>query len=227
MGDKGMPIRLLLDSTLTASRRAVAFALALGIGLGPFATSAAAQNAATQPAQSQPVQAQLPNYTKPVSHFPTVIGPYIGRTVPEPSFANTPRIDQLMRGGTLYLSMDDAIAMALENNLDLAIARYNLSIADTDILRANSGGSTRGVASGLVQGTPGGGVGGFGTGASGAGAGGTSSGAGGAGTGAGGLVSSTLGAGTAVDSFDPILGSSLNIEHGTFPTSNQVTTGVA
>src|SRR4051812_29913127 len=231
MGDKGMPIRLLLDSTLTASRRAVAFALALGIGLGPFATSAAAQNAAApsaaQAAQSQPVQAQLPNYTKPVSHFPTVIGPYIGRTVPEPSFANTPRIDQLMRGGTLYLSMDDAIAMALENNLDLAIARYNLSIADTDILRANSGGSTRGVASGLVQGTPGGGVGGFGTGASGAGAGGTSSGAGRAGTGAGGLVSSTLGTGTSLDSFDPLLGANLNLEHGTFPTANTVTTGVA
>ena len=46
-----------------------------------------------------------------------------------------------MRDGKLYLSMDDAIALALENNLDIAIARYNLNIADTDILRAKAGSS--------------------------------------------------------------------------------------
>ena len=74
--------------------------------------------------------------------------------------------------------------MALENNLDLAIARYNLPIADMDILRTKAGGFFRGVNAGVVQGTPGGGVGGFGTGAPGAGAGGTTAGAGGAGAGA-------------------------------------------
>ena len=82
------------------------------------------------------------------------------------------------------LSLSDAVTLALENNLDLEIARFNLSIADTDILRTKSGAEVRGVATGLVQGTPGGGVGGFGSGASGGGAGGTSGGAGGAGTGA-------------------------------------------
>ena len=60
---------------------------------------------------------------------------------------------------------------ALEDNLDLAIARYNLPIANTDILRTKAGGFFRGVNTGVVQGTPGGGVGGFGTGAPGAGAG--------------------------------------------------------
>lgn len=185
-----------------------------------------APQAPTAPAPA-PVQKQLVDYSKPRSHIPSVVGPYIGRNVPEPAFSNTPRIEQLMRGGKLMLSLDDAIALALENNLDLAIARYNLSIADTDILRTKAGSSARGVSTGLVQGTPGGGVGGLGTGASGTGAGGTTGGAGGAGTGTSGLVTSTLGVGTAVDSFDPILGAALTVETATFPLSNTVTTGTA
>ena len=103
------------------------------------------------------------------------------------------------------LSLKDAIRLALENNLDIAIARYNLPIADMDILRTKAGGVFRGVNTGVVQGTPGGGVGGFGTGAPGAGAGGTTAGAGGAGAGASGLVQSTLGVGTAVPSYDPAI----------------------
>ena len=79
-----------------------------------------------------------------------------------------PRLNDLIRDGKLYISLQDAIALALENNLDLAIARYNLPIADTDIQRTKAGGSFRGVNTGVVQGTPGGGVGGFGAGAPGA-----------------------------------------------------------
>src|SRR5438552_30226 len=94
------------------------------------------------------------------------------------------------------------------------------------ILRAKAGQSTRGVNTGVVQGTPGGGVGGFGTGAQGAGAGGTTSGAGGAGAGTGGLVLSTSGVGPAVESFDPFVTSTLQIEHAVLPLSNTVTTGV-
>jgi outer membrane protein TolC len=77
-----------------------------------------------------------------------------------------------------------------------------------------------------VQGTPGGGVGGFGAGAPGAGAGGTTSGAGGAGAGAAGLVQSTLGAGTPVASYDPAVSLNLGIEHATSPLSNQKVFGV-
>ena len=134
----------------------------------------------------------LPGYAKPEAHFPNPVGPYIAREVPEPAFGNTTRIESLLKDGKLMLSLGDAVTLALENNLDLAIARYNLSIADTDILRAKSGSAVRGVATGLVQGTPGGGIGGFGSGAPGAGAGGTSGGAGGAGTGAG--IGGTIGA---------------------------------
>jgi outer membrane protein len=168
----------------------------------------------------------LVDYSKPASHFPYFVGPYLAHQVPPPSFGNTPRIETMLKDGKLRLSLSDAVALALENNLDLAIARFNLSIADTDILRAKSGESVRGVATGLVQGTPGGGVGGFGSGAPGAGAGGTTGGAGGAGGGASGLVQSTLGTGTNIDSFDPIITGGMDIEHATFPQSSTILNGV-
>jgi len=132
----------------------------------------------------------------------------------------------LIRDGKLYLSLKDAIRLALENNLDLAIARYNLPIANMDILRTRAGGIFRGVNAGVVQGTPGGGVGGFGTGAPGAGAGGTTGGAGGAGAGASGLVQSTLGVGTAVASYDPTILGSVGAEHQTTPLANRQIYGV-
>jgi outer membrane protein TolC len=151
---------------------------------------------------------------------------YSPNHVPEPQLTNSPLLTQLIRDGKLYLSLKDAIRLALENNLDLAIARYNLPIADMDILRTKAGGIFRGVNTGVVQGTPGGGVGGFGAGAPGAGAGGTSSGAGGAGAGASGLVESTLGTGTAVSSYDPAIIGSVGAEHQTTPLANQRNYGV-
>src|SRR5579862_7237244 len=177
-------------------------------------------------AGSNAVAQNLVDYSKPSSHFPNPFGPYLAHEVPAPSFGNAPRIETLLNDGKLRLSMSDAVALALENNLDLAIARFNLSIADTDIMRAKSGQAVRGVATGLVQGTPGGGVGGFGNGAPGAGAGGTTGGAGGAGGGASGLVQSTLGVGSNIDSFDPLVTAGMNIEHATFPQANLVSSGV-
>jgi outer membrane protein TolC len=147
-------------------------------------------------------------------------------TVPEPALSNSARLVRLVKDGTLYITLKDAIDLALEDNLDLAIARYNLPIANTDILRTKAGGFFRGVNTGVVQGTPGGGVGGFGTGAPGAGAGGTTGGAGGAGAGASGLVQSTLGAGTAVSSFDPLVNVNGGVEHQTTPLANRQIYGV-
>jgi outer membrane protein TolC len=146
--------------------------------------------------------------------------------VPAPQLANSPRLGQLILDGKLQLSLKDAVRLALENNLDLAIARYNLPIANTDILRTEAGGIFRGVNAGVVQGTPGGGVGGFGTGAPGAGAGGTTGGAGGAGAGASGLVQSTLGTGTPVASYDPAITGSVGAEHQTNPLANLQIYGV-
>lgn len=95
-----------------------------------------------------------------------------------------------------------------------------------DILRTQAGGVFRGVNAGVVQGTPGGGVGGFGTGAPGAGAGGTTAGAGGAGAGASGLVQSTLGVGAPVSSYDPAIIGTIGAEHQTTPLANRQVYGV-
>lgn len=158
------------------------------------------------------------------SHNP--FSAYLPTEVPEPRLTNTPLLSQLVRDDKLYLSLKDAIRLALENNLDLAIARYNLPIANTDILRTKAGGVFRGVNAGVVQGTPGGGVGGFGAGAPGGGAGGTTAGAGGAGAGASGLVQSTLGVGTEVASYDPAITASVGAEHQTSPQSSLQLYGV-
>ena len=188
-----------------------------------LASTMAAQTAAT----SAPIAAQssVPvHFDMPKSHNP--LNAYAPDYVPAPVLANSSRLDRLIREGKLYLSLKDCINLALENNLDLAIARYNLPIANTDILRTQAGGFFRGVNTGVVQGTPGGGVGGFGTGAPGAGAGGTTGGAGGAGAGASGLVQSTLGAGTTVSSYDPLINASVGDEHQTSPVVNQAIYGV-
>ena len=162
--------------------------------------------------EAKPVPAL--NFSKPVQHFPNPIGPYTPRGVEAPNLSNTARIDSLMREGKLYLSLNDAIALALENNLDIGIARYNLNIADTDVLRAKAGAQILGVPLGIVQNTPGGGVGGIGS-QVGSGTGGTTLGAGGAGAGAGGIVSSTAGGlfGPLITSFDPVLTGSFQSDH--------------
>ena len=164
--------------------------------------------------QNTPEARPLPvlYYAKPVSHFPNPIGPYTPRHVAAPDLANTARIDQLMHDGKLYLSLDDAVALAIENNLDIAIQRYNLNIADTDVLRAKSGANIFGVNAGVVLNTPGGGVGSIGA-NSGAATGGTSLGSGGAGGGTNGLVSSTLGFGPTLNSYDPVLTGTLQEDH--------------
>ena len=176
------------------------------------------------PAFAQNTQAaatmQAPALRLDVPHSNNPFNTYRATVVPQPNLANTPRLDSLIRDGVLELSLKDTIMLALENNLDLAIARYNIPIAEADILRTRAGGSFRGVNTGVVQNTPGGGVGGFGSSASGAGAGGTSGGAGGAGSGASGLVQSTLGTGTNVPSYDPSITGSFNNEHYTQPLSN-------
>jgi outer membrane protein TolC len=177
--------------------------------------------------QSSPT-APRPALRLDIPHSDNPFDAYRASLVSQPNLANSSRIDTLVKDGVLELSLKDAISLALENNLDIAIARYNLPIAAADVLRTQAGGSFRGVNTGVVQNTPGAGVGGFGSGSVGAGggAGGTSAGAGGAGSGANGLVSSTLGAGTNVASYDPAITGTFSIEHYAQPLSNTVVYGV-
>ena len=209
--------------------RALLVVLVLAIfSLGAFAQSDAQGNS-TAPAKTATVSTPTNNppngptpqidYSKGRSML-SIYGPYVGRNVPEADFKNSARLDSAIQNGNIYLSLDQAIALALENNYDIAIARYNLNIADTDILRTKAGGFVRGVNTGVISGTPGGSTSAS-VGAQGGGAGGTSTGTGGAGAGASGIVSSTLGSvGSALDSFDPVLTGGLQIEHATSPQAS-------
>jgi outer membrane protein len=213
-GDKEMPLLRLGF----ARWKVIGFALAGLLSVSGWAQTAppapAALPQAPQPAPAPAPQPQryVPiDYSKPRSQFPNVIAPYKPGYVPPPNLNNTDRVQQLMRDGKIMLSMNDAVALALENNLDLVLARYNLNIADTDILRADAGANILGVNTGIVQNTPGGGVGGLG-GTVGSGTGGTSIAAGGAGTGTNGLVGSTLGIGSPITSFDPVVTGTLQMD---------------
>ena len=149
------------------------------------------------------------DYTQPKSHFRNPLAPYTAIDVPLPKLTNSERLATLLKDGKIYLSLADAVALGLENNFDIAIARLNLDIADTDILRAKSGATLRGVSTGLVTGTLGGAAT---TIAGGGGPGGTATATGGSGTGASGLVLSTNGGGPLPYNFDPALTGTLQYE---------------
>ena len=201
--------------TRMQNARRLPLCLASTILLGVCPLLGAQQTAqSTVPPAPQPAHSRvnpLKDYSIPRPAFPNLLLPYTAQQVVQPTLGNSPRIDSLMRDGKVYLSIDDAVALALENNLDLEIARYNLNIADADLLRAKSGAAILGVNTGIVQNTPGGGVGGLG-GTVGSGTGGTTIAAGGAGTGTNGLVSSTLGIGAPITSFDPALTGTLQLD---------------
>ena len=133
--------------------------------------------------------------------------PYQARIVPPVSVSNSSRIDALLRAGNLYLSLSDAIALALENNLDVEIERYEFSLAEADLLRAKAGGAIQGIPTNVLPGVP---------------------------TGAGGLLGSTgtgIGAAGAAGplgpglSYDPFISSNLNFGHTTVPQANTVLSG--
>ncbi|ADW68717.1 TolC family protein [Granulicella tundricola] len=184
------------------------------------------QTSALVAQQAAQVLPAAPTVSLDIPHSHNPIETYRAAHVPAPDLANSARIDTLVHDGVLELSLRDAIALALENNLDLAIARYNIPIAKADVLRTKAGGTFLGVNTGVVQNTPGGGFGGFGSGSNGAGAGGTSGGAGGAGAGASGLVQSTLGTGSLVSSYDPNVSGTISYQNSTTPLSSEVIYGV-
>src|SRR5215470_19188858 len=73
-----------------------------------------------------------------------LLRPYRGEPVPPVSLADTSRIESLLRGGNLYLSLSDALALAIENNLDVEIQRLGPAFAVADLMRASGGGALRG-----------------------------------------------------------------------------------
>jgi outer membrane protein TolC len=170
-----------------------------------------------QSQQAAPVPPRPFHVDMPHSHNP--LFPYMPSTAPELDLSNSPRLQNLIRDGKIYISLRDAIAVAIENNLDLAYFRYNFPIAQTDIQRTKSGATANGVNAQVTQSTQGG----FSSSASGAGGGGSSGGSAAAGN--GGIVTSTLGAGTSVSSFDPYLTFNGHVDHTTTPEVNQFQVG--
>src|SRR5580704_5923128 len=77
--------------------------------------------------------------------------PYAPRPVPPVDFANSPRLNQVLRAGNIYLSLSDAIALAIENNLDVELQRYNMPTANSELLRAKGGGLLRGFSYNLAE----------------------------------------------------------------------------
>lgn len=109
-------------------------------------TTAQGQNSpqATQSSGGGFAMSTLPDYSNGKHWFPQVFGPYTGLHIDQPEFVNSPRMDQLISNGKMMLSLADAIALALENNLDISVQRFQPWIAETDVLRAKAGGAPRG-----------------------------------------------------------------------------------
>ncbi len=168
-----------------------------------------------QQAQQQSFVPQRPFHID-LPHSRNPLAPYRPSDAPALDLSNSPRLQNLIREGKIYLSLRDAIAVAIENNLDLAYFRYNFPIAQTDILRTKAGSPANGVNTAIVQGTQGGFAASTGGGTSGSGF----------SAGNGGIVTSTLGAGTSVSSFDPYLTFRGYVDHTVTQEANQILTGV-
>jgi outer membrane protein TolC len=114
------------------------------IAMTLLVTTAQAQQAIT----SSP--SNLPSYIMGPSWFPTVLKPYQEGLIRTPAMENSPRLHDLIRDGKLRLTMSDALALAIENNLDIAVQRFLHPIAEADVLRASSGQAARGIPGALL-----------------------------------------------------------------------------
>ncbi len=176
-----------------------------------------AQQASTSPenAFNQSIER---NYTR-TSWFPNVAGPYLPPHTPPLSLANSQYLYELIQNGKMKLSLADAISLAVENNLNIAVQRYNPEYAQIDKVRAASGQATRGVtgtfsSNALFSGALGGGIS--------AGTGGFSN--RGAGTATGNITVNPV---NSVGSFDPVVGFTAGWAYGRVPLINNVLSGVS
>ena len=140
-------------------------AILAGILAGAPAIPVAAQDPAQQPAappEKKPVaQGGVPislgvsklNFTHSPKVFPNLSAPYRSQNVAPGALANSPRLEQLISNGQLDLSLQDAIALALENSMDIVVQRYVPWLADTGVLKARAGGTSYGTPAGVFAGS--------------------------------------------------------------------------
>ena len=105
----------------------------------PSQPGAQTGSAASEPARD--LKATMgPDYSYGRAWFPNIFAPYAPQNIPEPMLTNSTRLDQLIQDGKLMLSMDDAVSLALENNLNISVERFVPWIAETQLLKAKAGG---------------------------------------------------------------------------------------
>ena len=196
---------------------------------------AQAQTQTKSAAQAIPT-APSPNYTQPLflrdtnrdfsrprGYWPNPLAPYSPTTVPAQSFANSLQLDDVVKNGKIYLSLGDAVLLALQNNYDIAIQRLNLDLADVDLMRSHSGALINGISTALQTSTQGG------TTASvssvGGGPGGASAAASVSGTGVGGLALTTSGAGPTPENLDPSITGQIELNHQIQPQQSPIFSG--
>ncbi|HME06335.1 MAG TPA: TolC family protein [Bryobacteraceae bacterium] len=143
--------------------------------------------------------------------------PYQTRSVPPAVLANTARLESLIRSGILYLTAEDVVALAIENNIDVEVQRYAPLLAQEVLRRAQSGGALRSVGLAVAQGPQSVSLQGVSLSSVGAGI------AAGNGVSSGGGIVTQLG--PAIQSFDPSLLLFTNFQHSTIPQSNTFLTG--
>jgi len=142
--------------------------------------------------------------------------PYRARSVAPIRLANSSRIETLLRAGNLYVSSQDVVALAIENNIDIEIQRYGPLLAQEVLRRAQAGGALRSVGLPVAAGPQSVSLQGVSTS-------GSNLATGGGGVGSGGGIVTQLGPG--IQSFDPTLTALANFQHATTPQSNTVLTG--
>ena len=145
-----------------------------------------------------------------------LIRPYQASYIPPVRLANSPRLESLIRAGSLYLTVEDVVALAIENNTDIEVQRYAPLIANEVLLRAKSGGALRAVGAGLAAGPQSVSLQGVSVNLGGAPL--TTSGV----SSGGGIVTQL---GPAIPSLDPTFMTVVNFQHATVPQSNTVLTG--
>ena len=96
------------------------------------------------PAQAPQGNAFVKDYSKGPQWFGHFTAPYRQQPIPSLSLENSPRIRDLIHDGKLEISMADALALAIENNLDVAVERQVVPMSQTDVLRASAGSAARG-----------------------------------------------------------------------------------
>ena len=134
------------------SVRPLLAALLIGALAGTPVVPVRAQEPASAPQPQTAAQGGVPislgvsqhDYSRPPSAFPNFINPYRMQNVAPGVLANSPRLEQLIHNGKMELSLQDAIALALENSMDIVVQRYSPWIAEVSQLKTDAGGISYG-----------------------------------------------------------------------------------